>query len=226
MTTTCPASLVIQEQDDLVLLIFGFVDFPTLIRIQRVCMYWREMVQQLIPTILGNRMFLTNGEHRERIRQYLNNKLKYADELARTYGWPIGKWNVSQVTDFSNMFYKRKDFNEDISEWDMSSATNLSYMFYGAQAFNQDLSKWCTSKVTNMNSMFKNATSFNGDISRWDISKVTNMNYMFAGARSFNQNVAQWHISSTMVASYGMFISAMAMKEENKPVHSMDIEEK
>ena len=28
-------------------------------------------------------------------------------------------WDVSQVTDMSNAFYKRSDFNGDISSWDV-----------------------------------------------------------------------------------------------------------
>jgi len=33
--------------------------------------------------------------------------------IAQTYGWPIGTWCVSQVTDMSNLFSKKDTFNED-----------------------------------------------------------------------------------------------------------------
>ena len=40
----------------------------------------------------------------------------------------ISKWNVSNVTDMSNMFYGSK-FNRDISEWNVSNVNNMQQMF-------------------------------------------------------------------------------------------------
>ena len=76
-------------------------------------------------------------------------------------------------------------FNEDISTWDVSKVTDTSEMFLGAQYFNRDISKWDVSSVTDMHSMFKGAKQFNVDISKWDVSHVTDMKKMFLKASAF-----------------------------------------
>ena len=40
----------------------------------------------------------------------------------------ISSWNVSNVTNMSNMFLM-SEFNGDISKWDVSSVTNMESMF-------------------------------------------------------------------------------------------------
>ena len=52
-------------------------------------------------------------------------------EAISTYGH-IRDWNTSAVTDMSNAFKDRANFNEDISGWDMSNVTNMMGMFHGA----------------------------------------------------------------------------------------------
>ena len=80
------------------------------------------------------------------------------DEMTATeeYG-DINTWDVSQVTDFSNLFY-REDFNSDISAWDVSNGTNFSAMFGASSSFNQDISGWDVSNGTNFTWMFYGAT--------------------------------------------------------------------
>ena len=63
---------------------------------------------------------------------------------------PIGAWDVSRVTDMSDMFRHGRLFDEDISKWDVSSLQNMNGMFWGASWFNGDLSKWDVSRVTDM----------------------------------------------------------------------------
>jgi surface protein len=46
-----------------------------------------------------------------------------------TYG-PIADWDVSAITDMSQIFYNLANFNEDISSWETSGVTNVQYMFY------------------------------------------------------------------------------------------------
>eukprot|EP00964_Phaeocystis_antarctica_P012098 scaffold6675_cov48-Phaeocystis_antarctica.AAC.1 len=80
---------------------------------------------------------------------------------------PIADWDVSAVTDMSELFKEEDDysysydgviddvlgFNADIHNWDTSSVTNMYQMFYNAGAFNRPLS-FDTSSVTDMALMF------------------------------------------------------------------------
>ena len=128
-------------------------------------------------------------------------------------------WDVSNVTDMSNAFYYRINFNGDISNWDVSNVTNMTSMVSGAFLFNQDISSWNVSKVTNMNSMFNTASSFNKDISTWEVSSVTNMNSMFYEASSFNKDISIWDVSS-VADMQTMFLNATAF---NKPIGDWNI---
>ena len=96
-----------------------------------------------------------------------------------TYG-DINTWNVSEITDMSNLFNSKTTFNSNISNWDVSSVTTMYNMFGSAWKFNQDISNWDVSNVENMHSMFGYARDFNQDISSWDVSSVTTMRTMFA----------------------------------------------
>ena len=74
-------------------------------------------------------------------------------EAGQIYGWPIGTWCVSLVTDMSFLFRDKPTFNEDISKWDVSSVTDMWGMFAAVPSFNQDISKWNISSVTDMGDM-------------------------------------------------------------------------
>ena len=112
-----------------------------------------------------------------------------------TYG-EINTWDVSQVTDMSELFEDKTTFNDDISNWDVSIVTNMKDMFDGATAFNQDISSWITINVQDLRRMFRNASAFNQDIGGWDVSQVTKMKAMFNGASAFNQDISAWDVSS------------------------------
>ena len=51
------------------------------------------------------------------------------DAALRTYG-PISGWDVSLVTDMSELFQGLTTFNEDVSRWNTSGVTDMSFMFY------------------------------------------------------------------------------------------------
>jgi surface protein len=128
--------------------------------------------------------------------------------VARTYGWPIGIWDVSKIQDFSYLFSAfdfylgerfntdAATFNEDISRWTMSSAITMNYMFHGAASFDQPLSDWNVSSVSDMTAMFAEATSFDQPLADWNVSSATSMAFMFLGAASFNQPLGNWNVSS------------------------------
>jgi Mycoplasma protein of unknown function, DUF285 len=137
-------------------------------------------------------------------------------EVALTYGYPIGSWNVSQVVNFSCTFDADRNplaakFSEDLNKWDTSSALCMSRMFAGASVFNGNISNWFTSRVTSMNAMFLNAYSFNGDLTLWDTSSCTSMASMFQAADLFNGNLVSFN-TSRVVDMSSMFASAISFE--------------
>ncbi len=137
----------------------------------------------------------------------------------------IGTWNVSTITNMSNMFRDASDFNENIGLWNVGNVTNFSFMlsttnffnqnlnnwnigenvtgtinmsgmFDSTREFNQPLNNWDVSKVTNMSGMFGVTPQFNQPLNNWDTSNVSNMGGMFFGANKFDQNVGDWNLSS------------------------------
>ena len=129
-----------------------------------------------------------------------------------TYG-NISDWDVSQVTNMSELFFQKTTFNDDISSWDVSNVTNMYALLWQATSFNQDISGWDLSNVTNMRYMFYDASAFNQDISSWDVSSVNTMERMFYGASSFNQDIGTWDVSSVTDMSW-MFFEASAFNQD------------
>eukprot|EP00546_Thalassionema_frauenfeldii_P012457 CAMPEP_0178928764 /NCGR_PEP_ID=MMETSP0786-20121207/20124_1 /TAXON_ID=186022 /ORGANISM="Thalassionema frauenfeldii, Strain CCMP 1798" /LENGTH=187 /DNA_ID=CAMNT_0020604743 /DNA_START=23 /DNA_END=583 /DNA_ORIENTATION=+ len=172
-------------QDDMLLIIFGFLDFPTLIRIQRVCIDWEIKVHKVIPGRLGNTRFQNREELLKGIEKYCKDKVKYADELSSTYGWRLENGKSLESIIF---LVHLKDKGTLMKVLVIGTCPTPS-IFTQARAFNQDLTNWNTSKAKFMSGMFVDASSFNGDISQWDTSEVVSMWCMFCNATSFNQNI-------------------------------------
>ena len=118
-----------------------------------------------------------------------------------TYG-QINTWDVSAITDMSNLF-DSTTFNSDISNWDVSNVTDMSSMFSSATSFNQNISSWNVSSVTNMGAMFSNANTFNSPLNNWDVSNVTRMDFMFEFANAFQQPLNLWKVNSlTLITKF------------------------
>ena len=47
------------------------------------------------------------------------------------FNGPIDKWDVSNVTDMSNLFFGRSSFNENIGSWKTHNVTTMAGMFSG-----------------------------------------------------------------------------------------------
>ncbi len=66
----------------------------------------------------------------------------------------IRNWDVSKVHNMDALFYRKRNFNEDISLWDVGSVKSMNEMFYGCEFFNQPIEKWNVVSVESMNYMF------------------------------------------------------------------------
>jgi len=62
----------------------------------------------------------------------------------------INKWDVSHVTNMSELFRDKQDFNEDISGWDTSNVEHMQHIFNDAPSFNQSIGGLNASNVTSM----------------------------------------------------------------------------
>jgi Mycoplasma protein of unknown function, DUF285 len=128
------------------------------------------------------------------------------------YGFPIGNWDVSRISDFSSLFSTVRNpdmvtFNADLSNWNTASATDTSSMFEGAISFTDEsngLANWNMGSVKDMHNMFA-YSAFVGDISGWDVSLVENFDSMFTFAFGFHGDLSNWNVSSGK--SFGWMVS-------------------
>ena len=121
---------------------------------------------------------LFEPETKEELQTAVDLWVSDNDAALTTYG-DISIWNVSSISDMSNLFIYKNTFNDDITNWNVSNVTNMGQMFHVATSFNQDLSSWDVSNVLNFSSMFWEANSFNQNLSNWDVSSATSMDNMF-----------------------------------------------
>jgi surface protein len=205
------------DEGALVVYALSFLDVKTLLQMEIVNKTWRNLCKKTInekggPD--GPKAFTSTQELEDAVMKYCQEKPNAAnmEDIACTYGYPIGQWNVSQIKDMSCLF-RDTILDECIGSWDVSSVTNMSSMFEGARAFNQDIGSWDVSSVTKMSSMFHSATRFNQDIESWDVSRVTDMNRMFYNAISFNQGIASWDVSS-VTNMEGMFYGGSSFNQD------------
>ena len=126
-------------------------------------------VENLIIPFLPKYVVHSNEELRDRVNLWFENK----DECIRKHKH-ISEWKIKGVSDMSNLFKNRSQFNEDISGWNVSNVTNMESMFEEARTFNQDISDWNVSNVTNMEAMFWKSRKFNQSL-YWNTANVRNM---------------------------------------------------
>ena len=205
--TTCVSHVV--DCDDTFGMVLSFCDISDLLSFKFFNKRWKSLCNTSIDHNFKPKKVFENGrELRDAVHEYCSF-IEDFDKVCSIYGYPINKWQVGKVQDFSKVFH-RECFNEYIGDWDTSNATSFCCMFDGAVTFNQDLSKWDTSKVTNMSKMFRSAVCFNQPLDSWDTSNVTNMQSMFESAADFNQPLESWDMhnvrnTSSMFKKAGSF---------------------
>ncbi|KAG7357732.1 fibronectin domain containing protein [Nitzschia inconspicua] len=211
----------LMEHDNgrLVLHALSFLDVVTLLRKQVVSKHFKDLCTKAITAKCGKNgpKPLTNAELKKAVRMFCSilydgvyscfiDDMEY---IASEYGFPIDSWNVSQVTDMTEVFGALDCFDEYIGSWDTSNVTSMNSMFSDASFFNQDIGQWDVSNVRNMHGMFDGAEYFNQYIGGWDVSQVTDMSEMFHGADEFNQDIGRWDVSKVDDMS-GMFNHALS----------------
>jgi len=161
-------------------------------KIYQVCKMFKNSINDKLEYFKSLYFILnTNEELQTAVNEWCDNQAV----ALRKYGH-ISLWLTGNITDMSNLFQNKRNFNDCIKDWDTSAVTNMCGMFYDAFKFNQPLNNWNTSSVTIMGHMFHNAKSFNQPLNNWDTSSVTSMNYMFCFAFKFNQGLNDWDTSS------------------------------
>jgi len=160
------------------------------------------------PSFSSRRCFIDRNELKAAINEYTAVGIQCSQEnscnVTQEYGWPIGTWCVTNVTDMSQLFAGKDTFNDDLSFWDVSSVTNMAEMFDRATNFNGDVSMWDTSSVQDVSYMF-HLSSFNGNLSSWNMTKVTSMMWMFYENPLFNGDVSKWDTSSVQDMKFLFF---------------------
>jgi surface protein len=152
---------------------------------------------------------------------YLNDPSPNSS-LASLYGWPIGAWCVSNVTDFHYLFSdlrnaKCADFDADgVSDWDVSNGVDFYAMFEGSAIGTQNFSAW-SQKLTHaedMAFMFARTTSFVGiGLQDWNIGNARDTSYMFYNATAFNADISSWNVSNT-ISTKSMFQNAIVFDKD------------
>lgn len=146
----------------------------------------------------------------------------------------VTTWNVSKVTDMSNMFYccdslpsidlkpntcAAKDGSGQYTAWNTASLKNTSGMFmdYGGENHaltTVDTTGWDTSKLEDTSYMFmecRGLTAVKG-IESWNVSSLKDANNMFQDCQSLQTiNVSNWSTASLENTSV-MFGSCKALK--------------
>lgn len=133
--------------------------------------------------VAAQKCFTSNTELRLAVEDYVNDPSAGSD-VAATYGWPIRKWCVKNLDDFSYVFWNLATFDESLADWDMRKATNTEHMF---------MVRRCTVLPAGRSSdpsahplllpapcccYSQGATSFNGEIEGWDLRNVENAESM------------------------------------------------
>ena len=128
-----------EGKEDLLLEVLTYLDVPSLVEKKQVCKHWKNTSTKAIDLKCGGtpKAFQANDELKVAVLKYTRSvgHPERAEEIASTYGWPIGKWDVSNVETFFYIFGDCCEaFNEDIGDWDTSSGTNFSHLFHDCAA--------------------------------------------------------------------------------------------
>ena len=125
-------------------------------------------------------------------------------------------FDVSQVTDMSNMFYCCSGLTGelDLSSWDVSNVTNMNYMFNQCSKLTSlDVSNWDTSKLTNIANMFNYCSKLTSlDVSNWDTSNISDMRNLFNSCSGLTSlDLSTWNLGNVNIPLDSMFVNCTSL---------------
>lgn len=121
--------------DEAIHLILSYLQLDALLGKKLVCQQWKTIVTNVING-KKRKAFETSRELKHMVQKYFqwakhcrdgaqvyNYECTSEDiENIAAYGWPIGKWDVSNIKDFAEVFLGCNMFNFDVSCWDVLNA--------------------------------------------------------------------------------------------------------
>lgn len=128
-------------------------------------------------------------------------------------GKTIEKWNVSKGLDFSDMFCQCSSLNCNFGSWNMKNAHHTNSMFQSCISFEgKGLDKWKTPNLIDVHGMFAYCEKLNVNLSGWDVKNVTDMDFMFYGCKSFEgKGLDKWKLQN-IVKTKSMFKQCVKLK--------------
>lgn len=194
-----PAVTDVVQDEYLLVNIVGFLPVTKIIATKAVATCWSKAGTAAIDDrCRGQKVAFTSHKQLEdQISTYMEFHPGDVETMARTVGYPMKRWDVSQVTNFENLFAWQMNFNEDIGDWDVGKAVSMSGMFRSAARFNKSLEKWNVANVINFSNMFEGAESFEGrGVERWNVARAHDMSGMFQFCRVFDADLRNWNVSN------------------------------
>ena len=104
-------------------------------------------VEHLIPGDLTNTKYRIISS-----KNNISTTFKDGTDNTITYNYV-----TTLITDMSETFKDKHNFNRNISNWDVSNVKNMNSLFYRNFIFNQPLDNWNVQNVTNMENMFNSS---------------------------------------------------------------------
>jgi hypothetical protein len=84
----------------MILSTLSFLDVKTFLQREKINKTWRQLCKKTIDDKCGHhgpKAFQSKQELRDVVKKYCNYDAGSMEEIACTYGYPIDKWNVSQI---------------------------------------------------------------------------------------------------------------------------------
>lgn len=169
--------------------------------------------------MVARNSFTSSQELRDAVDAYAVDDTS-SSIVAFRYGYPIGVWDVSRITDFSQLFDATRNtnllnFDADLGGWNVSNAVTMYAMFQQTVSFrdlDNGLSRWDVRKVTDMSGMFA-SSAFSGDISQWQVQSVTDFSFFAEFATQFRSDLSLWNVSAAQDMAW-MFRAAKSFQSD------------